>query len=479
MPRNWLKSTNLTEWKATRKYLLNPIERQLIATEKEKKGTEWLAFIKNQLLYNPTLRKLYQDRLYNLDKAWTKAHRWSSTMVDLPGHGGSAEPSMTVVGIGSAAQGGHYDTIYLDDIIGDAALDSVLVMEDAERWFDNVPELLLQPDFNAPNASEVNLIGSPWGPGDIYDYAKRENPEYEWRIVPALKDTDLEDTDNIKWIQDPDAQKDESNWPERVPTKYYHEMRASNELQIKFWSQHQCNPHKATGLRKIEAKWLKYYRTDERLDGIWLICIEDDGKDGEEFKLSRIPLYGMIDPASFRETKSVKRGGRSVILIGGQPVNSIKKFVAYTWADRPKRPSLFLNEVFDAHEEYKPRHWQIDSPGSQPYIYQDILEERKTRGSSLSISMLPIDTKKDSKDIDIQALINPIANGEIYIHRTMSKLITELREYPGGMTVDLIDMLGKLNKYRWSRREREDMKVIREREGDYYQERGRSEVTGY
>jgi len=61
----------------------------------------------------------------------------------------------------------------------------------------------------------------------------------------------------------------------------------------------------------------------------------------------------------------------------------------------------------------------------------------------------------------------------------MSKLITELREYPGGMTVDLIDMLAKLNRYKWSRREREDIKVIRARESDYYQERGRSPVTGY
>jgi len=97
----------------------------------------------------------------------------------------------------------------------------------------------------------------------------------------------------------------------------------------------------------------------------------------------------------------------------------------------------------------------------------------------LTISPLPPDVRRDTKDTDIQACINPMANGEIYIHRSMRDLIVEWQNYPHGLTVDLIDAVAKLNRYHWSRRERESEQVLMEREGDAYQERGRSIVTGY
>ena len=69
---------------------------------------------------------------------------------------------------------------------------------------------------------------------------------------------------------------------------------------------------------------------------------------------------------------------------------------------------------------------------------------------------MPYSNKKDEKDEDIQACINPMANGEIYIHESMRDLITEVKSYPHGMTVDLLDMLGKLNKHYWTRKKKVD-----------------------
>jgi len=159
---------------------------------------------------------------------------------------------------------------------------------------------------------------------------------------------------------------------------------------------------------------------------------------------------------------------------------------------------MFLDEVFKAHKEQKPQHWQIDTRGQQGYIYKDILEAREQRNEH-TLTISPFDPKRESKanvkDEDIQACINPMANGEIYVHISaklgwdtiqkklsehgMKELAVEWRNFPHGLTKDLIDMVGKLNKYRWSRRERESEQVLMEREGDAYQEQGRSPVTGY
>jgi len=90
--------------------------------------------------------------------------------------------------------------------------------------------------------------------------------------------------------------------------------------------------------------------------------------------------------------------------------------------------------------------------GPQMYIFKDILEERKKRALYLPVYPLPMDVSKKVKEGDIATLINPMANGEIYIHRSMKELIGEIVAYPGGMTMDLIDCLGKLCRYHWTRR---------------------------
>lgn len=76
----------------------------------------------------------------------------------------------------------------------------------------------------------------------------------------------------------------------------------------------------------------------------------------------------------------------------------------------------------------------------------------------------------------------PGENGEIYIHRNMVFLISEWTSYPNGMTQDILDMLGKLNKLRWSRHVKQKEPNILDRlelERREEIDDGRSPVTGY
>lgn len=479
MPRIWRKTTCLTKWGSVHSYLQNNEIRILIASENEKLAARFLRWMQNQILKNERLRWLYPE-LQVVTPAYAKVNPWSRTECLLPRIGGYTEPTFTAIGITGAAQSGHYEIINCDDLIGEKGMESPSVMEDAMRWFDGAEDLLDVSDLNKSDPSTIKIVGTHWANGDLGHYIQNEYPIYKWIIVPALKDEDLTSKKNITWLNNPSVNQGECNFQPVFSTEYYQEMQSTPRGEIIFWTQQMNCPEKAGGaLNKFDIKWLRYYRWEERDNRMWLICENDDGSDGEAFRLSEIPLYGMIDPGGFAEIKSVKRGSRNAIVIGGQPPNTTKKFITYTWAGRLKKPSMFLDEVFKAHKEQKPRVWRIEVIGAQQYIYKDILEERRLRGINLPISPLEVDNKRDAKDHNIQALMNPMSNGEVYIHRSMRDLIVEIQNYPHGLTVDLLDMAGKLNHCYWSRRERESVEVIRMREEDSYQEQGRSPYTGY
>jgi len=476
LPRGWLKSTVFTKWGAIWKYLQDKETRILIVSENEKNAKRFLDFIQNQLFHNRLLRKIYPE-LQSIDNSWKKEHRWSATQVDLPRRGIYSEATFTAIGVGGAAQSGHYTDIHIDDLVGKKAMESTIVMDSIFRWHDNAKELLESPNYNDPRGSAITIIGTHWAPGDYGNYVQQNFPEYKWMLTPCLKDVELKNKDSIVWHQHPTSQHGESNWPEspRYTTEHYKEMEANPETQILFWSQHMNNPYRASGLNKFEYGWLKFFRFDNRDGGAYLICLDDKGKDEEEFRLAEIPLYGVIDPGAFAETKALKRGSRNALLIGGQAKNSVKKFIVHTEANRIKEPEKFIDVIFNADRIWKPRRWEIETVAAQNYIYEDIKEARRRRGKHLNISPLERDVKKDVKDSDIQALINPFFNGEIYIHRSMKDLIAEYKDYPHCLTNDLIDCLGKLFRYHMSRKPKVESRGYRT--PDYMS--GRSPIGGY
>jgi len=486
MPRDWLKSTVFTKWKTVWDYLQDPEERQLIASENERIASDMLYWIQQQVFTNKLLRTLYSDRLSYLDKdgqvklidqGWAKAHRWSRTAMDLPRKGSYSEPSIRAIGVRGAAQSGHYTTIRIDDLVGESAMESNLVMQDVFRWFDNCYELLVHPFTDHPEASKIQIVGTHWGPGDFFTYVQEKYPEFEWRIVPCRSTPAKSRKKHVVYLNNPDVDTGESNWP-RFPTDYYVEMLNNPEKVNIYWSQHMNSPDEGSGLTKIDPSWFRYYRYEKRDKGWYVVCEKADETDGEEFRVTDIPLFGMLDPGGFADKKLVTKGSRNAVLVGGQARDSVKKFVMHAEAFKFKNPNDFMDKVFSAHDKWKPRIWRIDTVGTQPYIYRDIIQERARRRVHLPISPIPEDKRKDSKDTDIEAMFTSLANGEWYIHKSMKDLIAEATSYPGGITRDLLDMMAKLFKLYLKRGKRVDsMKINLQR--SRYSTSKRDPVTGY
>jgi hypothetical protein len=325
-------------------------------------------------------------------------------------------------------------------------------------------------------ANGVVVHNTHWTVGDFGVFVQNEYPEYRWYIIPCLKDSSLSDTENITWLQRDDSVDGESNWPEMFSTKHYSDMRANPMKEVVFWAQHMNCPRDSTTLTKFDGAWLRYYKFEGEGTEQRVVC-EDNG---ESFRLSDFPLWGFIDPGGFAEMKVAQRGSRNAILVGGQPRNSTKKFVIETWAGRIKDPSIFMDKLFDMNARLLVRGWMVETVGSQKYIYRDIQSEKKARGKNLSILELPPDVSKGAKDSDILGLLQPMQNGEIYVHRSMKELISEIREYPNGLTKDLIDMCGKWVKHRTRRgRPDENLNPVRPTVIRADSDDGRSPVAGY
>jgi len=478
LPRNWLKSTVFTQWGAIWCYLRDNNTRTLIASQNQDKASEFFHFIQDQILHNKKLRQLFPELLV-IDESYKNKHRWSAKHIELPRTRSYREPSIACIGVTGAAQGGHWDNIFIDDPVGEKHKDSIVELSKVLRWHDGTRALLDNPNFEHPEASSIQLICTHWGPADYGCYVQQEYPEFHWRITPALKDPELKDTDKIIYIQDPNAEVLTSNWegaPKgRSTTKYYLDMMASPDPDINqiFWSQHQNNPQRSSGQTKLDYDWIRWYKWKEIDKELYVHCKDD----GEEFRLADIYLIGMIDPGGFREMKVVKRSSRNAILIGGQPHNSMKKFVTYTWCGPLRTTGEFLDEVYRAYHEQYPRAFNMDTVMAH-YIFQHVIDTIPDRAPGMRLAELPVATTKDSKDEDIMALIRPAANGEIYLHESFKELIGEWRNFPGGMTKDLLDMLGKLNRYYWNPYEpKKLMELARKKRKKIIE--ARNPMTGY
>lgn len=449
MPRSWKKSTCLTQWSSLWEYLQNNEIRILIPTEKEEKAAEWLLWLEGQIMANMRLRWLYPE-LTAVDESYTRKHRWSGKKFDMPRAGVYPEATVSIIGIRGGAQGGHYDIINGDDLVGEKGMESALVLEDAERWFDNCEGLLIEKDPLGPDASRVRIVGTHWSRGDMGHYIQKEYPQYKWMIVPCLKDDTLEDTGSITWVQHPDVGNGESNWPEMFATEIYTEMMANPQQEMTFWSQYMNNP-RTSPINPFDTAWLRYYHIEERGDQKFIVCHD---KDKEEFRIGSFPLYGFIDPGGFSQKKSQKNPSRFAILVGGQPIGSRKKFVLYTKAFRFQDPDKALDEVFKANDYLAPVHphvWRQEVYGQQRYILEDIKKEAQRRRIPIRLVDLPADESKDSKALSIDATRQPMFAGEIYIQEGMKDLKAEISNYGSPVPVDLFDLLGQINRHYWKR----------------------------
>jgi hypothetical protein len=220
-------------------------------------------------------------------------------------------------------------------------------------------------------------------------------------------------------------------------------MMADPQVERIFWSQHQNVPSfGASQTNPFKYDWVKFY--DLRGDNkVWTIVAHEPSGD-VEIPFNRIAWWGLIDFGGFSE-HSIK-GSRCAAIIAGQDRESHRKFVLWTWAKRVLKPKELMDTIYAANEKWKPRGWKCEVYAQQRYIKRDLQEEQERRGTRLNISELPMETGANAKEMRIDGLRSPLANGELFFHSSQKDMLSELMGYPNALSNDLIDILAWFNQ---------------------------------
>lgn len=137
---------------------LGPDCRLLICHETDGQASNFLFAITGHILSNSLLMGLFPEIIPSPRK-----HRINRHELELPRSHTWPEPTVDTMGVGGRSQGRHYNYIKFDDLIGDKARDSKVVMDAAKEWFDNI-----QSFFSRFSEDHFDLIGTRWAYDDLY-----------------------------------------------------------------------------------------------------------------------------------------------------------------------------------------------------------------------------------------------------------------------------------------------------------------------
>lgn len=454
LPRYFLKSSLLTKCKPILDWLRNPEERILIANEVFRKASEFLGFIKKNFEQNERLHYYFPKSKITRD--WIGKHQWSNEAIDLPCEGIYDAPTISVVGVGGARQGLHVHRAYLDDLIGKKAMLSTVVRDDTEQWFNNVPELLVNPYKNW-----IYLIGTNWAPGDLYESVKQRNLGYQWKVFTA------------------EDKRGEPTWPEKLPKSEIQAMKSDPNRFIIFYTQFQNKPIES-GITDFKNDWIKdnHYRwvkvTQDNVESIALEYIRD--KEVKTILLNDLQIEGVIDPAGFKESK-MKSNARNAIVIVGTDTETNLHFILEAWAEYLSEPEQLFRKVEQFHDKYMPKRWGIETFATQGTILKVLREKARDNGIYLPFLELEKDVGKNAKDIRIRSLQDDFSTGTVYIRADMTDFIGEYLAFPTGSTKDIMDALGYHKVQFWTKVDRKQLQKRADEEFQWYL-RNRNPITG-
>lgn len=458
MPRGFLKSTTITEAKPVWDYLKDHEQRILIANETFDNAKRFLGRIKRHILENELLRYCYPE--LKVSDEWVRTKRFSSQNIDMPREGNYREPTFDCIGVGGAAQSRHFTSIYLDDIIGKKARDSDVIQRDTRRWYDNVEELLVQPDITNPHASHIFIIGTHWYPGDIYHQIQQGDPRYKWKTVPAEDDSG------------------NPTWPEKMSKEDIARMKSNPRTFVVFYTQYQNDPMKSE-ITDFKSEWLKTYHFQKTKDNDLAVrynYFDENNKENERLvPIKELDISATIDPA-FTEG-SAKDACLTAIVIVGTDFKTNKRIVLEAWGQQISRPKQLYDKVFEFHGVYKPKRWGVEAFGAQKFVVEALREEATRRKTHLPVQELEKDVGANAKEIRIRALAEDFACGDIFIRDDMHELKAEYLRFPMGGLVDILDALSYHKRW-WTKI---DVDATRHQQNESYHDflLSRDSVTGY
>lgn len=167
-PRGSGKSTVMTVGYTTWKALIDRNIRILIVSNTQRQAEIFLRQIR-AYLESTQILDMFGD---------IKGNIWSTSELDLRGHGVQKEATITSLGVGGALIGRHVDMIILDDIVDEENSRTSYQRENVWEWYFKTLLPMLEPN------GEIHIIGTRWHEDDFYSQIMKS--DYQTKIYKAI-----------------------------------------------------------------------------------------------------------------------------------------------------------------------------------------------------------------------------------------------------------------------------------------------------
>jgi predicted phage terminase large subunit-like protein len=365
------KTTIRTIGHAIHLLLKDPDHRILLASKSSTNAQVFLDEVKSQL-------ESERMQYYFGPQVGTK---WDEARITVAGRRSTAkEPSITTVGLESAVESRHYDTLLVDDLVGESEARTAYMRRKTHTFFYKTLLPCLEPGGN------LSVTGVPQHPADLYGHQQGADMAGERTIViPAMMGSD---TDG--WV---------ATWPDKFPVVWLLAQRTKMGPII-FATQFLCNARKMVGGGVFRYDDCNVIPDDQIPDGL--------------------PAYGGGDLAT-----SLKNTADLFELV---VLRYDKTTDRYYVIDHVVGRKTFVQQrqaVIDTCDRHDVARFLIEAQQ-----YQSVLvDEVKRKRQELHVAKA---YQKKSKDQRAAHLSAKFEQGKVYFRQGLDALIEELVQFPDG-----------------------------------------------
>lgn len=417
---------------------LGPDVRIAIMHETELMASKIMGEIKNWVGNNELLRALFPDILPEHRK-----RRDNSSEFEFCRKASWKEATFTALGVGTKAQGNHFNRLKLDDIYGVAARESPAVHETTLQWFDE-----LQPFLVTPKTDGMDIVGTRYDHKDVYAHALKKYEDKLPRYIRSVVEFN------------PETQLYEPIFPAMFTLESLEDLKKNRKV----WTANYLNAPDFREDADLKEEWIRTYDWTNKREGT---LVGFTGTERIKRHTNQLDKLLFIDPAP--------DGDCGWILTGCDHVANHPNIFILDAYRGPIRGDIMIDRIFDAVERWGLRAVCIEEVNFSK-LYKTFLEAEMRR-RRIYFNVIGLKTGGRLKDSRVLALVPYFAAGQIFFHSSQQALFEEYRQFGTGSAYHILDALAYGPEH-W-RAASDSGAEHRRKEADKRFREARNSLTGY
>lgn len=442
LPREWGKTTVVSQALIIQLICSNPDISVLLCNEKEGNAQDILRAIKSVFESNDFFRALFPEVVPPDFNNTT----WSASRIVVPRKSGRKEPTVFVIGVGGTVTGMHPDVILVDDMLSRDAMENARagswqIMHQTNRWINQL-RMLVSKQYAK---WRIYFIGTRWWHGDSYDHIDlaygygEASTTYALRIplpngeVQMLTASVMGDLVTFKRAA---IENGRSTFPEKWTLEDLARMRLVDEA---LFACNMMNNPSDDRTATFKEAWLKTHTwPDDRT-----ILYTDGGAKKRMVALADLDVLFLVDPGGFSARRTEDRARPAVVVVGDDRAGMYHILDIYNEKD------TFLaaiSQIVAWITRYQPRKVYTERAGQQAAFAQLLREEIRKAGLNTVVDDTTLKPGATAKEVRILSLEPYFQRGQFTIGTgpAFHTFREQYTQFPRTARFDVLDVLAYL-----------------------------------